>query len=473
MHDARTPRIVEAVLAALAGAGRLREVADRLGLLDPASTVQDIRRRLEHALACSADAVREAIQTLGPQELEVAGRTLGLEPPAPFEALRDQLLRAVSESSDSRETDDEDLDEETSSGGDDEPPTLLSAFAGLLSTLPVPRLRSLAASLGVSAEGDRTALPARVALGVVFAADFEASAIDRFLVRLEPQELRAFALRVGIPSRGDARDLTLRLSAWLDLFRPEPPRERRVTARGLLLGRWRLGPVRGASSAGTLHEAVDTRLPERSPSLAIVAHLPSDRALKAEVALGLDLTLSGAVRYLDHGIDEDGRDVALVADPGLPLASWLAEHGPVSVEQAARFTLGLSATLDGAHHEGVLHGDLHVDAVWIEAERLRLGGFGLRRGRDGAADARDRPRPPRPVWAAPEVTRAGIVVPASDQYALALLFLALVGGHPGVAPADAVGLPPTQADAVRRALAEQARDRFRCCLDFGLALVAR
>lgn len=456
MQETGDRDVVRAVVAALPDPVRLRQVVGALGLRRTGSKSRLVGR-LAEALASAVTLERVLLESLRKPELRSVCRSLGLPSTGRKDELvarlRDRVVRGESEA----EGEEVDVD-------DEEPPCVVSVLGSLLATLPADRTRELARALGLPSHGPQDLRVMRVALGV----ESDPASITRFLGGLRPAELRACAARVGLPPGGDAHVVALRLSAWIDLFRPEPPVERRASPRGLLLGRWRLGPARFALATGTVHEAVDVLLPIRGGCRAIVAHVPADRALKAEVEVGLGLAGPGLVRYLDHAVDEGGRDVAIVADPGVPLTAWLAEHGPVAPAQAARLTLGLAAALDGAHVEGALHGDVHPDAAWVapDGPRPRLGALGLRRGRDGSADARQRARPPRPAWAAPEVARWGIATPASDQFGLALLFASLLRGEPVAGPAEAEG-----PDALRRALSADAGDRFSTCLDFALALL--
>jgi hypothetical protein len=311
-----------------------------------------------------------------------------------------------------------------------------AAVLALVVALDGRRLREVARALELRIDGGREDLAMRIAGEAA-----RTNEGDRRLVRLlATEELRCACDEVlGLPAHGGRAALVRRLERWLSLFVVEDDDDEPAPLIG---GRWRLGKLREAVPAGTLHEASDVRLPGRPPAVALVAHLPAQLALEAEVLVGLRLTHPAIVRVLDHGVDDAGRDVAIMDDPGAPLLRWLSERGPAPVDLATRQTLALAAALDHARAAGARLPGVDASRVWVDRdEQVRLSGFGRSSG-----EATD------------------------DQPGLARLFMTLVSGQVASSP-ERLRLDASRLAALRRGLSAAPAERFSTCLDLALALL--
>lgn len=154
----------------------------------------------------------------------------------------------------------------------------------------------------------------------------------------------------------------------------------------------------------------------------------------------------------------------------------------------------LAAALAHAHAQGVVHRDLKPENVFLGAQagqaQARLLDFGIAHG--GAREALDRTATGMlmgtPLYLAPEQLRGEPVLPATDQYSLALLIIELLSGRALRAgdsltaimrryaqealPASALpeGLDPVQARTLLRATDPQPAARFADIASFIAAL---
>jgi serine/threonine protein kinase len=157
--------------------------------------------------------------------------------------------------------------------------------------------------------------------------------------------------------------------------------------------------------------------------------------------------------------------------PGLPLYELVG-----FVREAAE-------ALDYLHRAGVLHGNVKPDNLLVLSGHVKVADYHQACVCPPGAEVLDATIVGTPLYTAPEMWR-GKVGPASDQYALALSYgelrlgrplvagrdlasamLAHLEGHPDLSP-----LPEPEQEVLRRALAKDPVQRFRCCLDFAKAL---
>ena len=157
---------------------------------------------------------------------------------------------------------------------------------------------------------------------------------------------------------------------------------------------------------------------------------------------------------------------------GDSLEAALRDYGPAAIEDLLPRLRAIADVLDQAHAAGRVHGSLHPQNIFIDADRTRVAGLG--------ADADDAPAPVRPPYTAPEVVAGGDRGPASDQFALAAIAFEWMFGRrisgPAQRPVDVRTLPGVNRDAMSaaftRALASEPADRFASCSAFCRALDA-
>lgn len=160
-----------------------------------------------------------------------------------------------------------------------------------------------------------------------------------------------------------------------------------------------------------------------------VAANPEDMArLKREAKLLAKLRDPGIVEIYDAGTSPSGFPYLLLEyEEGGDLRRW-AHRREVTVEEALGVGESVAASLAAAHGEGVIHGDIKPDNIFLDAKgRLKVGDFGLA-DFSGAAQTTHH----TPGYTAPEIL-AGYRqnTPQSDLYALAAtIFELLFDSHP-------------------------------------------
>jgi serine/threonine-protein kinase len=236
-----------------------------------------------------------------------------------------------------------------------------------------------------------------------------------------------------------------------------------------------------ADSPAPSHVAVKVLRPELARSPELLA------AFEREAETAARIRHPNVVRVLTRGALPGGPPY-LVAEllRGLDLAGTLARARPLAPRRAVHIARGVASGLEAAHREGIVHGDLKPENIFLVhakdgSEIVKLLDFGA-----SCSSGRG-----TPGYAAPELAREGNGSVASDIYSLGVvLFEMLTGRPPGsfegkreAAPsgstrslpplaseASGLALPASLDAAVARALAVDPRDRFASMTDFRGAL---
>ncbi|KAB1148054.1 serine/threonine protein kinase [Streptomyces luteolifulvus] len=109
---------------------------------------------------------------------------------------------------------------------------------------------------------------------------------------------------------------------------------------------------------------------------------------------------------------------------GVPLGELLAQQGTFSYVRAARIGLELLEVLEAAHSEGITHGELSPNQVFVrERGPVVVTGFGL-------AGSTLVPRVTAPSYASPEQARDERIGPAADLWALGAILYTMAEGRP-------------------------------------------
>lgn len=143
----------------------------------------------------------------------------------------------------------------------------------------------------------------------------------------------------------------------------------------------------------------------------------------------------------DAGIGDDGRPYLVMAYlPDGSLADLLARRGPVGWQEAVRIGVHVAHALAAVHRHGLVHGELHPEAVLLAPDGTPLlAEFRVTRvvGDQAGREART---PASVVWTAPEVLEGATPSVAADVYSLGALLFDLIAGAPpfSVGPDDTV-----------------------------------
>jgi eukaryotic-like serine/threonine-protein kinase len=218
-------------------------------------------------------------------------------------------------------------------------------------------------------------------------------------------------------------------------------------------GRYRLRRPIGAGGSATVYVAEDIRLGSRVAVKVLHPALAEDalfvRRFREEGRTVRRLEHAHVVHVYDWG-DDPFPYLVLELLPGGSLLGLL-DHGHVlDVAQAAVMGRDIAKALAFAHSLGVIHRDLKPANLLFDAHgSVKVADFGLA---SALADARWT-EPGGTVlgtarYASPELAAGAPVVPASDQYALALVLVEAVTGEPafhGESPLGILAARPRQA----------------------------
>jgi eukaryotic-like serine/threonine-protein kinase len=175
------------------------------------------------------------------------------------------------------------------------------------------------------------------------------------------------------------------------------------------------------------------------------------------------------VRIHDFGLNEDGKPfLALEYIEGVGLAEEIAK-GPMPLDGALKIVAEIARALAAAHAIGVIHRDIKPENVMLLGD-LRAGAFKVKIFDFGLVQIAGEERLTEvgqvfgtPEYISPEQAVGGSASPASDQYALGVVFYEMLTGRPPFAGSPAQVLmaqfngevaPPSRAAPSRRLTAE-------------------
>ncbi|WP_177154990.1 serine/threonine-protein kinase [Glycomyces harbinensis] len=253
----------------------------------------------------------------------------------------------------------------------------------------------------------------------------------------------------------------------------------------LVAGRYRLEDPIAAGGMGEVWRGFDTLL-ERPVAVKILRstrHLPRearDRFAREAKTLA-SVRGPGLVEVYDYGEDTSGRRavrfIVMELIEGTSLATLIAEHGVLSVEETLRYVAATAATLAVAHRSGIVHRDIKPGNLLVEPDgRLRVVDFGI-----SLADGDDRLTSVGDVlgtlsYISPEQLGGGQVRGTADLYSLGAVAYECLTGRPPFTADDPHGvvyqhlhaqppplpdsLPPAVAALVQRCLQKHPEDRW-------------
>lgn len=202
----------------------------------------------------------------------------------------------------------------------------------------------------------------------------------------------------------------------------------------------------------------------------------------------------------DFGVTRDGLLYYTMEQiEGVALSGILKKEGPLHYRRAAGLLLQACSSLEEAHNKGILHRDLKPDNLMISMvdgeEFVTVLDFGIARLLEGE-DSMDRITRTgmvcgTPAYLSPEQARAGEALPASDVYAMGIIFYELLTGAPPFMDKTAISIlmkhlneepPPVHLvkpelkipvpmdDFIQAALRKDPGERYRTVRDFRTAL---
>ena len=205
----------------------------------------------------------------------------------------------------------------------------------------------------------------------------------------------------------------------------------KAPSRGLLAGRYQLGPVLGVGSSAVVRRARDVR---RGISVAVKVfrhRSPSWESSQQsqEIAALTRLHHPGLIALRDGGTDGGFPFVVTELVEGVTLAERIAS-GPLPVEEVCSVGAQLASALAHVHARGFVHRDVKPTNVIVARNgRPRLADFGIARVVDATVSTTDGRVIGTPAYLAPEQVRGDDVGPPADVYALGLVLVEAVTGR--------------------------------------------
>jgi serine/threonine-protein kinase len=167
------------------------------------------------------------------------------------------------------------------------------------------------------------------------------------------------------------------------------------------------------------------------------AHIIGDPATysryQRETEIGRKLVHPHIQRLIDTGHLDNSPAPYLVMEyvEGIPFRHYLAEHGPLPVDEAVELAHQLADALDACHGQGIVHRDLKPENLLITAEhQLKLIDFGiaLLQGARRLTWSRLSNSVGTPDYMAPEQIRGERGDARTDVYALGMMLYEMLAG---------------------------------------------
>jgi len=205
-----------------------------------------------------------------------------------------------------------------------------------------------------------------------------------------------------------------------------------------------LSPL-GAGAFGRVYRVRDLAL-EREVALKVLhPALTSDPGVVERFRREAQLAAQVRHPHIVDVFDTGGRGgllwYTMAYIPGANLAQWVAEHGPLSLEQSFTLLAQALSALDHAHQQGLIHRDIKPENILIEQDPLwtvQLTDFGLALAFLGRSDDKRLSRSGTPEYAAPEQLLGERVDQRADLYSLSL---AAMFGLTGRSPFAGLSVP--------------------------------
>ena len=228
-----------------------------------------------------------------------------------------------------------------------------------------------------------------------------------------------------------------------------------MSSEGTIVGgRFRLDQPIGRGRAGIVWLAFDTRL-FRTVAMKRM-YLPVGAGERAEQARAAAMQEGKDAARIEHpcaikvfDVLPDGQDVWLVMEyiPSRSMATFLAEHGRLTPDQAAQLGIQLGNALAAIHGAGFVHRTLEPGTVLLADDGgVKLTDIGISGGGPHAA------------YVAPEVARGLPGTPAADVFSLgATLYTAVEGVPPFGEDGQSSERPPQNSGVLTEALRKMLR----------------
>jgi serine/threonine-protein kinase len=201
------------------------------------------------------------------------------------------------------------------------------------------------------------------------------------------------------------------------------------------LGRYQVLDLLGRGGMGAVYKAHDPVL-DRDVALKVVSPVVGNQPeefierFRREARAAGRLSHPGIVSVYDLDLDAATGTPFIVMEyvDGVSLATLLAENPRLPPKQALEIIEQVSAAVDEAHRNHIVHRDIKPGNVFLDSRgRVKVGDFGIARF-EGSDLTQSGVSLGTPGYSAPEVVRGGIADARSDVFALGALAYQLVTG---------------------------------------------
>jgi serine/threonine protein kinase len=263
---------------------------------------------------------------------------------------------------------------------------------------------------------------------------------------------------------------------------------------GVLVETYRIERLIAEGSMGSVYEARHVRIPKRFAvkflRIGLEDNAEALQRFRREAEVVATLEHPNVVGLYDYNVGEDGVPyIVLEYLDGEHLAAHLERSGRLAVDEAVRIVEAVGAALTAAHARNVIHRDLKPENIVLCAGGgVKVVDFGVAKLRGAPELTAVNTVVGTVPYMAPEQLMGAVLDARVDQYALATIAYELLAGEMAFdgsgsvsdvarrvllhVPPFIAGVPQAVNEAIFRAMARAADERFPSVADFVTALRA-
>lgn len=209
--------------------------------------------------------------------------------------------------------------------------------------------------------------------------------------------------------------------------------------------RYKIKKYIGGGGMSSVYLAEDMIL-NRQVAIKIINIPPNDKdravqRFEREVQNSTTLSHPNIVKVLD--VDEDDNHYYLVMEyiDGPTLSEYIAEKGPLSIDEAILFTKQLLRGIGHAHHHRIIHRDIKPQNILLtEQHELKITDFGIARALSETAMTQTNHIMGSVHYLSPEQAKGKSTDESSDIYSIGVVLYEMLTGHPPFEGETAVGI---------------------------------